>query len=37
MSETPRKILAFDEFEHESARRANLLEAVDLRNVRVIE
>ena len=32
-----RQILAVDEFEHESARRADLLEAMDLRNVRVIE
>ena len=32
-----RQILAVDEFEHESARRSNLFEPVDLRNVRVIE
>ena len=35
--EALRQILAFDEFEHEGPRRANLLEAVNLRNVRVIE
>ena len=32
-----RKIFPFDEFEHEGPRRADLLEAVHLRNVRVIE